>query len=91
MTAVVTTGEEGRARWVFPAAFSRPPVLSAVPVDPDPADDGRTVTVAVEEVGTWYATVRVWRTRPLRGSGVVEPAAPGVLVHLVAFARPETG
>ncbi|MFE0545221.1 hypothetical protein [Streptomyces sp. NPDC058891] len=82
---VAVTSEDGRAHWKFPACFATPPVLTAVPVDPDPEDDERTVTVAVEEVTTWYAVVRVWRTCPRRGHGVASPVGDGVRVHLVAI------
>ncbi|KUJ34987.1 hypothetical protein ADL25_39295 [Streptomyces sp. NRRL F-5122] len=71
-------------RLLPPTPFATPPVLSALPVDPDPEDDERTVTAAVEEVTTWYAVVRVWRTRPRRGQGVASPAGDVVRVHLVA-------
>lgn len=81
--AVAETDDEGRVRWTFGRTFAAPPVLTALPVDPDP-DDDRAVTAVLEEVGTWYAVVRVWRTRPKRGQGVVEPAGPGVLLHLTA-------
>jgi hypothetical protein len=60
--------------------------VSAVAVDPDPGDDERTVWAALEEVTSWYVTARVWRSRPRRGSGVAEPAGPGVSVHLTAVA-----
>lgn len=82
--AVLTTGEEGRARWEFPAPYAAVPAVSAVAVDPDPGDEERTVVVAVEEVTTWCLVVRVWRTRARRGSGVAEPAGPGVAVHVSA-------
>ncbi|MGW0086558.1 hypothetical protein [Streptomyces sp. NPDC003393] len=85
VAAVAVTGEDGRAQWAFPVPFGRPPVLSVVPVDPEPEDDERTVTAVVEEVASWYAVVRVWRTRPRRGAGVVEPAGPGVRVHITAL------
>jgi hypothetical protein len=84
---VVATGEDGRARWRYPQAFPRPPVLAALPVDPAPGQDGGTVLVALEEVTARDAVVRVWRTRPVRGSGVVEPAGPGLRVHLTATPR----
>ncbi|MFE6549641.1 hypothetical protein ACFVHS_14780 [Streptomyces sp. NPDC057746] len=84
IAAVVVTGEDGRACWTFPAPFALPPVLTALPGDPDPEDDERTVTATLEEVTTWYAVVRVWRTRPRRGHGVTSPAGSGVQVHLVA-------
>ncbi|MFE9127838.1 hypothetical protein ACFYOF_20925 [Streptomyces sp. NPDC007148] len=82
--SVAVTGEDGRARWKFPTPYAAPPVLTALPVDPDPSDDERTVTVAVEEITTWYAVVRVWQTRPRRGHGVASPVGEGVRVQLVA-------
>ncbi|MGW3971224.1 hypothetical protein ACWEFD_18230 [Streptomyces ardesiacus] len=82
--AVLTSGEDGRARWVFPAPYGAAPAVSAVAVDPAPADEERTVVVALEEVTAWCVVVRVWRTRARRGSGVAEPAGAGVSVHLVA-------
>jgi len=82
--AVLTTGEDGRARWTFPAPYGAVPAVSAVAVDPDPGDEERTVVVALEEVTTWCLVVRVWRTRGRRGSGVAEPAGPGVAVHVSA-------
>ncbi|MEV6740469.1 hypothetical protein AB0N14_27365 [Streptomyces sp. NPDC051104] len=84
--AVLLTGEDGRARWRFPAAYGAPPVVSAVAVDPAPDEDDRTVLVALEEVTAWCAVVRVWRSRPRRGRGVAEPAGPGVRVHVMAMA-----
>lgn len=39
---------------------------------------------ALETVTAEYAVVRVWRTRPLRGQGVLDPAEAGLLVHLTA-------
>ncbi|MDX3260843.1 hypothetical protein PV336_16625 [Streptomyces sp. MI02-2A] len=42
------------------------------------------MTVTLEEVTTWYAVARAWRTRPRRGHGVASPAGEGVRVHLVA-------
>lgn len=89
-TAVATvtmTGEDGRARWDFPEPFASPPVLAALPVDPDPGDD-RTVTAALETVTEGYAVVRVWRTRPRRDKGVTASAGPGVAVHLTATTAP---
>ncbi|WP_405759423.1 hypothetical protein OG234_13115 [Streptomyces sp. NBC_01420] len=83
--AVLTTGEDGRARWEFPAPYGGVPAVAVVPVDPDPGDDERTVTAALEEVTAWCVTVRVWRTRARRGTGVVEPAGPGVTVHVTAL------
>ncbi|MFK0063332.1 hypothetical protein ACIQTN_29405 [Streptomyces werraensis] len=82
--AVLATGEDGRARWEFPAPYAAVPAVSAVAVDPEPGDEERTVVVAVEEVTTWCLVVRVWRTRARRGAGVAEPAGPGVAVHVSA-------
>ncbi|PWI15942.1 hypothetical protein DI272_18570 [Streptomyces sp. Act143] len=84
VAAVVTTGEDGRARWSFPAPYEAAPAVTATVVDPEPGSDERTVWAALEEVTTWYALVRVWRSRPRRGTGVAESAGPGVTVHLLA-------
>jgi hypothetical protein len=86
VAAVVTTGENGRAVWTFPVAYASPPAVTALAVDPAPGDDERTVWAVLEEVGAWYATVRVWQTRPRRGAGVAAPAGPGVRVHVMAVA-----
>lgn len=83
--AVATTGEDGRARWVFPAPHATAPAVTAVAVDPAPDEDDRTVVVALEEVTTWCVVARAWHTRGRRGAGVAEPAGPGVRVHLVAL------
>lgn len=85
VATVAVTGEDGRVRVEFATPFARPPALAVVPVDPEPQNDDRTVTAAVEEAGSWYAVVRVWRTRPRRGTGVAEPAGAGVRVHVTAF------
>ena len=85
VAAVVVTGEDGRARWTYPRAYAGAPVLTAVAVDPAPDDDERTATVALEEVTSTYAVVRVWKTRPRRGAGVVSPAGDGVRVHVTAY------
>ncbi|MFF1468071.1 hypothetical protein [Streptomyces mirabilis] len=82
--AVLTTGEDGRGRWAFPAPYGGVPAVSAVALDPAPEDDDRTVLVALEEVTTWCVVVRVWRTRGRRGAGVAEPAGAGVRVHVTA-------
>ncbi|PSK58001.1 hypothetical protein B0E38_01846 [Streptomyces sp. 111WW2] len=84
--AVLATGEDGRARWAFPAAYGAAPVVMAVAVDPEPGDDERAVFAVLDEVASWYAVVRVWRTRPRRGAGVAEPAGAGVCVHVTATA-----
>ncbi|MER6978888.1 hypothetical protein [Streptomyces carpinensis] len=83
--AVLATGEDGRAQWVFPAPYAAPPVVQATAVDPCPDDDDRTVLVALEEVTAWCAVVRVWRTRARRGTGVAEPVGAGVRVHVMAM------
>jgi hypothetical protein len=81
---VLTTGEDGRARWAFPAPYGAAPAVSVVALDPAPEDDDRTVLVALEEATTWCVVVRVWRTRGRRGAGVAEPAGAGVRVHVTA-------
>lgn len=85
LAAVVTTGEDGRACWAFPAPYGASPAVTATAVDPDPGDDERTVWAVLEEATTGRATVRVWRSRGRRGSGVAEPVGAGVLVHLIAL------
>ncbi|MET8609834.1 hypothetical protein [Streptomyces misionensis] len=87
---VVVTGDDGRARWTFPAAYGAPPAVTATAVDPTP-DDDRTVLVALEEVTAWCVTVRAWRTRARRGTGVAEPAGPGVQVHVIALDAGRSG
>ncbi|MGY3199691.1 hypothetical protein [Streptomyces sp. TE5632] len=82
--AVVATGDDGRAQWVFPAPYGTAPAVSAVAVDPEPGDDERTVWAALEEVTAWCVVLRVWRSRPRRGAGVAEPAGPGVRIHLMS-------
>ncbi|MCF3960603.1 hypothetical protein [Streptomyces fuscigenes] len=82
--AVVVTGEDGRARWTYPAPLPAPPVLTALPVDPDPGDEDTVVTAVLEVATATEAVVRVWRTRPRRGAGVAAPAGEGVHVHLTA-------
>ncbi|WP_433856646.1 hypothetical protein [Streptomyces kronopolitis] len=84
VAAVVETGKDGRARWTFPASFSRPPALTALPVDPHPADDTSTFVATLETVSGTYAELRVWRTRPLPVVGGIEPAGPGIRLHLTA-------
>jgi hypothetical protein len=86
VAAVVETGEDGRATWTFPASYSGRPVVTATAVDPEPGDDERTVWATLEEVTAWCVVVRVWRSRPRRGTGVAEPVGPGVGVHLTAVA-----
>jgi hypothetical protein len=84
VAAVLTTGEDGRATWAFPAAYGGRPAVTVTVLDPEPGNDERTVWAALEEVTAWSVVVRVWRTRPRRGTGVAEPAGPGVSVHLTA-------
>ncbi|MGA5202822.1 hypothetical protein [Streptomyces variegatus] len=88
LAAVLATEEDGRARWAFPAPYGAVPAVTATAVDPDPGDDDRTVWAVLEEVTGWYATVRVWQTRPRRGTGVAAPAGAGVRVHVMAAAVP---
>ncbi|MFF3654852.1 hypothetical protein [Streptomyces olivochromogenes] len=83
---VLETGEDGRATWTFVSPYGGRPAVTAVAVDPEPGDDERTVWATLEEVTAWRVVVRVWRSRPRRGSGVAEPAGPGVSVHLTAVA-----
>ncbi|MFJ8143267.1 hypothetical protein [Streptomyces sp. NPDC096013] len=87
--AVLTTEEDGRALWTYGVPFAAPPVISALPVDPHPQDD-HTVIVTLEEVTSSSATVRVWRTQPLLGLGLLPaiPAGAGVQVHLTASGQP---
>ncbi|WP_242435942.1 hypothetical protein [Streptomyces sp. Root369] len=87
--AVLTTAADGRATWTYAEPFAAPPVISALPVDPHPCDD-RTVTVTLEQVTGECATVRVWRTQPLLGLGLLPllPAGAGVQVHVSASGEP---
>ncbi|MER6557866.1 hypothetical protein ABT300_08875 [Streptomyces sp. NPDC001027] len=89
VAAVVATGADGRAAWVFPKPFAAPPVIGALVVDSNPNDD-RTVTVTLEQVSAQGATVRVWRTQPLLGLGLLPllPAGAGVQVHVTASGQP---
>ncbi|MFJ2882489.1 MULTISPECIES: hypothetical protein [unclassified Streptomyces] len=81
--AAVLTDEDGRATWTFPVALPVPPVISAVAVAPE-RDDG-PLTVTAEDVTGATVTVRVWRTRPVLGLGILPAVpAPGVTVHLTA-------
>ncbi|MGW5925224.1 hypothetical protein ACWF2L_03120 [Streptomyces anulatus] len=84
LAAVVVTGEDGRAAWAFGEELPAPPVLGATAVDT--GLDGTTVTVAVEEVTTTRAVVRVWRSRPLLGLNLLPsvPAGADVEVHMTA-------
>ncbi|MEZ7005817.1 hypothetical protein [Streptomyces sp. AD55] len=80
--AVLVTGEDGRAAWTLPASYEAAPVVTAAALDPCPADDESTVWAVLEEVTTWSVRVRVWRSRPRRGTGVAEPVGAGVRVHV---------
>lgn len=86
---MLATNSTGRATWSFPQAFAVPPVVTALPVDPNPGDD-RTVTVTLETVSTTGMTVRVWQTQPLLGLGLLPlaPAGAGVQVHVTASGTP---
>ncbi|MEH0579141.1 MULTISPECIES: hypothetical protein [Streptomyces] len=79
------TGSDGRATWTFPTPFAAPPVVGALAVDPTPSDD-RAVSVTLEECTASRVTVRVWRTQPLLGLGLLPtvPAGLGVQVHVTA-------
>ncbi|MEU7323436.1 hypothetical protein ABZ682_23220 [Streptomyces griseoviridis] len=59
--------------------------MTVAAVDPDPADEERTVWAVLEEVTSWCVTVRVWRSRARRGTGVTAPAGPGIVVHLTVI------
>ncbi|WP_158697932.1 hypothetical protein [Streptomyces prunicolor] len=81
---VVNTAADGRATWVFSQAFTQPPVISALAVDPDPSDS-RGLFVTLEAVTTTQAVARVWQsTGVLLGGQTAVPAAAGVKVHLFA-------
>jgi len=84
--AVVLTGEDGRAIFAFEPPLDGVPVVVATPIDPSPSATS-AVSVVLEEVTAGGVTVRVWRTRPMLGLGVLPsvPAGPGVAVHLVAL------
>jgi hypothetical protein len=86
---IATTAADGRAAWVFAQAHQVPPVITALPVDPAPADD-TTVIVTLEEATAERVTVRVWRTRALLGLGLLPtiPAGAGIQVHLTAVPAP---
>lgn len=73
--AIATTGDDGRARWTFPAPYDVPPVLAALPAGQTP------LVPAVEEVTAAHAVVRLWT---LTGSS----AGAGVHVHLMASPGP---
>jgi hypothetical protein len=84
--AVVLTGEDGRAVFAFDPPLDGVPVVVATPIDPSPSATS-AVSVALEEVTAGRVTVRVWRTRPILGLGVLPslPAGPGVAVHLAVL------
>lgn len=82
--AVATTSADGRATWTFNQAFTQPPVISALAVDPDPSDS-RGAFTALETITTTQATVRVWlSTGVLLGGQTAVPAGAGVKVHMHA-------
>lgn len=79
--AVVVTGDDGRARWQYPAPFDTAPVLTAAAM----AIGGELPAIAVlEEVEAAYAVVRVWNYRPNPKTGVAWPVKAGVRVHVTA-------
>lgn len=82
---MLTTGEDGRAHWTLSTPLPAPPVIAATPVAPELSDTS-TVSAVVEAVTGESVTVRVWRTRPRLGLGLLPsvPAGPGCLVHVVA-------
>lgn len=85
--AVVVTDEDGRATWTLSPALPSPPVIGAVAVAQGQGDGPLTVTA--EEVTREAVTVRVWRTRPVLGLGLLPAVpAPGVTVHLTATLLP---
>ncbi|MGX1514049.1 hypothetical protein [Streptomyces collinus] len=84
--AVLETGEDGRATWSLPAACGPSPAVTATAVDPAPEDGERTVWAALEDIASGRVTVRAWRSRGRRGTGVAEPAGAGVRVHVMAVA-----
>ncbi|MFD8820867.1 hypothetical protein ACFV1C_00610 [Streptomyces sp. NPDC059605] len=85
--AALVTDDAGRATWTLPVALPVPPVISAVAVAPE-RDDG-PLTVTAEDVTGATVTVRVWRTQPVLGLGLLPAVpAPGVTVHLTATPLP---
>jgi hypothetical protein len=72
--------------WVFDPPLGGPPVVAATPVDAAPGDNA-TVTAALEEATAVRVVVRVWRTQPILGLGLLPlvPAGAGIQVHLAAF------
>ena len=81
---VLLTGDGGRARWEYPGAFTRAPVLTAVAVCPGEGD-GPPVHAVLEQVEADFAVLRVWVSRP----GAVEPVGAGVRVHVTACPVPD--
>ncbi|MFJ7489669.1 hypothetical protein ACIQZB_00160 [Streptomyces sp. NPDC097727] len=81
---VVVTDHDGYAAWTLSPPMSAPPIISAVAVAQERGEDG-PLTVTAVEVTAASVTVRVWRTRPVLGLGLL-PAVPaaGVHVHLTA-------
>lgn len=85
--AVLVSGDDGRAVWRFAVPYPSAPVLTALVVTPEPDGDQAVIAVA-ESVDAEGAVLRVWVTRPLRGTGVVEPAGAGMEVHVTARTLP---
>lgn len=86
--SVLNTNASGRATWQYPDAFTQPPVISALPVDPDP-DGPWGLFATLESVTATQATVRVWRsTGVLLGGQTAVPAEAGVKVHVFAVGTP---
>lgn len=89
VAAVVLTGRDGRATWVYETPLATAPVIGALVHDLAP-DGATTLTVVLEAATPTQATVRVWRTRPLLGLGLLPavPAGEGVAIHLTATPVP---
>lgn len=79
---VVVSDRDGRATWTLEPPMPGLPVVGALAVDPERGEDG-PLTVTAEEVTGSAVVVRVWRTRPVLGLGLL-PAVPaaGISVHL---------
>lgn len=93
LAAVVVTDADGRAQWAFAAPLAAAPVVGALPVEPESGGGALApLTVVLESVTAQRVGVRVWRTRPILGLGLLPavPAGAGVSVHVTAVA-PETG
>ncbi|MFC8466014.1 hypothetical protein [Streptomyces sp. NPDC057250] len=88
LAAVVVSGEDGRAGWVFPWPHVAAPVVTAVAVDPEPGTDRETVYAVLEDVAGGRVVVRVWQVGRGGRAGTCRPAGPGVAVHLTAVPLP---